>query len=236
MKKIIIAVSIALQLIAIALFVYYENINFTPIYADYAKYFTIILAFLTSAALLKDSLSLKDGLLLSAGMLLTIVIDYFLVIARPYAQNYEDVVRNHVIGMTLYGICQCIYFFRFQKPKRALILPFFLIIPAVLYFLTSFKALRLDTLTIVTTFYIQVLAANLCSAIWSVKNKKFPKINGILILTGMFIFVIGDITVVLTNTFHIEFFRRLIWVFYTPSQLLLSLSAFNYKNLRKEGD
>jgi uncharacterized membrane protein YfcA len=216
MKRVIIIVIIAMYAILMGGIVYFDFINFIPANANTLKYCTIVLSFLTAAFLWKDSFNRKDGTILLLGMFCTLITDIYMIFVPA---------RLFVIGMMLYGQTMCVYFFRYQKAKWAVILPFFIYIPLILYY-----GFKVDLMTAAATFYIQVLITNIISIVRCIRKGKFPKINAILIVTSLIIFAMGDITVVLRNfpLFNIRLASKFIWLFYTPSQALLAFSAYDF--------
>jgi hypothetical protein len=196
--------------------IYFDFIDFKPAYANVLKYSTIVLSFITAAFLWKDSFNRKDGTILLLGMFCTVITDiYMIFVPAPL----------FVIGMMLYGQTMCVYFFRYQKAKYAIILPFFIYIPLILFY-----SLKVDLMTSAAVFYAQVLITNIVSIVQCIKKGKYPRINAILIVASLIIFLMGDITVVLRNfpLFNIRLASKFIWLFYTPSQALLAFSANDF--------
>lgn len=225
MKKIIVLIYVILT----GLFLYFDFVNFKPHTADTFKYGVVVLSFLTAAVFVRTAADRRDGFLLAAALLVTVITDYFLVLADwvriPVITEFFTRFSNRqVLGMACYGIVMTIYFLRYQSLKRAAFIPFFLIIPLILNFY-----LRMEPLAVVCSYYVQMLAATVVSAMACVKKGKYFKTNALLILLGMFIFMFGDVAVVLTNFFAIQIFRKVIWIFYAPSLALLSFSGFNYE-------
>lgn len=238
MMRRVFVVIIALYAVCMAGFIYFENINVMPLYANWIKFGGITLGALTAALLWDRSFNRYDATMLLIALTLTILVDVFLV----------HMSRTHSLyGMIVYCVIQSVYFMRYQydksrgvKWRNAFILPLFLIVPVIFTFLSRqdwfFLYGMADTqrrIVIVTTFYIQTLLAVIVSAARCVRAGRYPKINGRLILLALGIFVIADITVVLAQPeaflgFYIPAMRRLIWIFYIPSQALLALSSYDY--------
>jgi len=233
MKRVVTIAVIALYVFFIAGFLYFDNINRIIQLSNLFKYITVVLSFLTAAFLWKDSFDRYDGTLLVIALFLKVIIDIFLVMISSY--------RNYVIGMALYGVNMSVYFMRYQykRPKNALVLPFFLIIPLVFCLLSTREWFFLHgdsqrMLIIVTTYYIQAIIAVIVSLIREVRRGRYPATNARLILSSMGFFIISDIIVVLRNW---DVFRnyinqplvgRLIFLFYTPSLALMAFSAYDF--------
>ena len=241
MKKIVVWAVIASYILLTLGFTYYSFIDFVPRTADILKFSTIVLSFFTAVFLRKGAINRYDGTMLVTAMFLTVVTDIFLVLFGNVFRTGNQ-YQMFVTGMVLYGVTMSVYFMRYQykKPKNAAILPFFLIIPAALYFLSRNEGFflhgdRQRTLIIVVTYYIQVLLAVIVSVIKRARSGYYPKTNRVLLLLGLGLFIIGDIIVVLRNLdfFSIAFMSKLIWLFYTPSQALLAFSAYAYARDRK---
>jgi hypothetical protein len=106
----------------------------------------------------------------------------------------------------------------------------FLFIP----FLGISPIAHLDIYTKLAILYAVALIFSVSAAVSAFRNKKYPKPNNFLALTGMLLFLLCDINVVMlynlglpsgvTNAAH-----KLIWVFYLPSQLFLAVSAFSFE-------
>jgi len=84
-----------------------------------------------------------------------------------------------------------------------------------------FYAVFILTATVATFFYPQAKANNICSRL------------------GMSLFVACDINVLLFNTMSHDsplfgLVSQLMWIFYLPSQILLSISANNFADEKKE--
>ena len=237
MKRVVIIVIIVLYVVLSAGFIYFENINLVPAYANRLKFSTIVLSALTAAFLWRYSIGKFDATVLVICMALTVATDVLLVF---YASTHN------VQGMLMYCIIKSIYFMRYQYDKenrtlnwhRALVLPCFLIIPLTLLFLSRREGFFLyghqySTLIIVTSYYIQALLAVIIFAVKSVRSGRYPRANGLLILMGLGLFVIADVIVVLAQPadfigLHDPIFIRMIWLFYTPSQALLAFSSYDF--------
>ncbi|MCL2704053.1 MAG: hypothetical protein FWE91_10670 [Defluviitaleaceae bacterium] len=245
MKKIAVWVIIAIYVALVAGFIYFEFIDRVPKTSDIMKFMTIVLSFITAAFLWKSSINRYDGTMLLTAMLLTVVTDVFLgLFGNVFIVDRLTQYNKYITGMVCYGVTMSVYFMRYQpgRPKNALILPFFLIIPVTLYFLSRNEWFflygdRQRMLIIVVTYYIQALLAVIISVIKRVREGLYPKTNSILLLLSLGIFIIGDITVVLRNFdfFNIAFFSKIIWLFYTPSQALLAFSSNDYARDRERG-
>jgi hypothetical protein len=97
--------------------------------------------------------------------------------------------------------------------------------------------INIKALYIIGIFYAACIYTATFSAIKS--TGEYPHPNKLLILFGMFLFVLCDINVAVYNISTqlpklnlkvlINISSSIIWLFYLPSQLFLALSGFNYK-------
>jgi len=156
--------------------------------------------------------------------LFTAIADYYLVIR----------LLNE-IGVTIFIFAHLCYAVRFTGKKCILLfcLPFTLPSFAAALVWGQYFGFHL---VFAATFYAQCFLLSLTCALVSFFRKRFPHPSGILIITGMMLFVLCDICVLIFQTAHytaanIAF--NLIWLFYAPSQLLLALSTrkFTLKNI-----
>lgn len=119
---------------------------------------------------------------------------------------------NHpFFAVSLFCVVQLIYSYKFSTKKDSTAKYFYLILavlPFIYYF--TFKG------PLVCVFYAFILLSNLIQAI---KTRK-PHL-----ILAFSLFALCDLCVAIYNLTGIEFFHLLIWIFYTPSQLLLSLSS-----------
>jgi len=144
------------------------------------------------------------------------VADYFLVIR----------VMNE-IGVTIFIAAHLCYIARFSGNKRMLWYCTLFAIPSFVAALALGEQFG-TYLVFVSAVYAQCFLLSLFCALNGFFRKRFPRPNGILIVTGMLLFVLCDICVLIFNVSTGEASRvafNLIWVFYAPSQLLLALSA-----------
>ena len=138
--------------------------------------------------------------------------DYFLVV-----QN-----QNHNPGLFLFIFCQLFNYLRFTGLKATLttvvILPIvFIVLPGSLSLQVRFGII-----------YAIAIFCALSGAIWAFKVRKYKDPNRHLIVIAMLFFVVCDVNVLLFNypaaIQYQVYYLFLIWIFYLPAQLLLSLS------------
>lgn len=183
------------------------------------KYISILLCFLITLLLEGNEINKLDMRLLQLGMLLTTIADLFLVI-----------LDYHNPGVITFSIVQIIYIFRYTQGKFMNIvkplIKIFIIITSI-YILINRYIFTVDLTILLGLFYSICILISLSKSIEAGRKGKYPNLNKNMIIWGMILFVLCDINVALTR---IEIFKEitssLIWVFYLPSQVLLSLSGY----------
>ncbi|GAA0181826.1 hypothetical protein SH2C18_43010 [Clostridium sediminicola] len=212
----------------IFLIVDYKNIFNT----DKIKFISIVLCFVLTFSY-REIISNRDIVLLRVARLLTIITDYFLLLTDKF-----------YYGVLLFSIVQIIYIYRHAKVKSGGILNILLKLLIglvlgiqILYILDVFRDKVIWTAVVLYGFLIigSTIAAYFC------KNYGYRlAFNRKLVRYGMILFLLCDISVGLTNYFTYldlnneiinninNVSRYFIWVFYLPSQVLLSLSGEKY--------
>ncbi len=154
----------------------------------------------------------RDSIFLIAAMLFTLAADFNMLI-----------VENYSMGITFFCMVQIIYFYRYSENCSLTLL--------ISFFAASFFMLNLFIVSIVAIAicYFICFFLSLTSAIKAFVQKKYPYPNSYLILWGMALFCCCDINVALSYLNANQLSAHLIWVFYLPSQILLSFSAKTFK-------
>lgn len=210
-----------------ALFIYMDLFTNIPTeYISIIKYIGIILCFIL--ALIKTSkVNRKDSRILQIGLFFTIFADLALVILEDY-----------VIGVIIFTIIQLIYIFRytgnsFKKVAKNLLVIFVIMFSS--YFIIS--KLILDTISIlipIGLFYAICLITSVTKGINISKDDNYLNPNKHIIGLAMVLFLLCDVNIAIAYVLRSEnllnssyIFSNLIWVFYFPSQILLSLSGYD---------
>lgn len=160
-----------------------------------------------------------DTRLLQMGMFFTVLADFFLVISE-----------DNAIGVALFCVVQIIYISRYDVDGFSLIitrLTVELVTILIGYYLINKLIVKLDFIIPLAFFYSICLLTSVFKSIKIFKTNKYPNPNKYMIILGMFLFLLCDICVGLSNLIGI--FYNLIWLFYIPSQILLALSGYDYK-------
>lgn len=208
------------------LFLYFDIFDktiMTP--TTFLKYISIVFCFIVSLLTGKDGLSRKDTSLLQAGLFVTLLADLFLLILNYY-----------VVGIILFSIVQIIYFVRYKSYNSYRVnldltkFIFIFLFIIFTWFTIDIKWINIDFLYAIAVFYSICFLFSITEAIKSFRNNKYPYCNRYVILLGMALFVLCDISVAISNLagrFNLSvYFSVLIWLFYLPSQVLLAISGY----------
>lgn len=220
-SKIIKAVLIIIIIIYIShIYVEFFNIK-KEIPMDVIKYISILLCFLITLISEGNEINNLDNRLLQIGMFFTVIADLFLVIL-----NY------HILGVLTFCIVQMVYIARYTAGKfhhtiRKLIM--ILILICSIYFLVNKIIIELDFLIPLGFFYSICLLISILKSIEAGKKNIYIDPNKSMIIWGMILFALCDLNVALARIELLHSISSsLIWIFYLPSQVLLSLSGYKY--------
>ena len=168
--------------------------------STYIKYAGIILCFLNAL--------FDNKKLITAALLFTLIADYFLLVRD----------NDYLFGIISFLVVQCIYFVYLKKNNCK---PYF-IIRILLYVITIIGSLviKAPILDMLALCYFESLLMNTIS---SYTNKKLRVFS-----IGLSLFIGCDICVGLFNILPhnnlYSFVSIMMWIFYLPSQVLISLS------------
>lgn len=200
----------------------FNNIKITmPL--ESLKYIGILLCFLISLTIEGKGLNARDTRLLQIGMFFTVIADLFLVILDYY-----------FLGVLAFCIVQLIYIKRYTEDRFSSIFKksiISLMSIFIVYFIIRRFIVDLDIIFPLAIFYSICLFISIIKTIDAMEKNIYPYPNKLMIIGGMILFTLGDINVGLSYLgINYDLSTNLIWVFYFPSQILLSLSGYNYKN------
>jgi len=163
----------------------------------------------------------RDVYLLRAGLVLTLAADFCMLI-----------IYNDVLGLLFFISVQTIYLHRYVSQRQGLFSRLgYIAVPVCLgvFALLTFTPLELEIR--LGIIYACVLSAGTLAAF--ICRKSYPYPNRVFIPLGMLLFMLCDINVAIFALFsnHVagSFAWYLIWVFYLPSQVLLSLSGARFR-------
>lgn len=203
--------------------------------SDILKFISILLCLSMTFITRKRPLDDKDILLLQMGMLITVLADIFLLVLDSH---YE-------LGVALFSIVQIIYGIRHSRQKESQSIKKYICIFLILnlfYFVIRAFTDKVEYLIFLSLFYGICLIYSVYNGIVAYGNRRYPKINGIMISLGMVLFLLCDINVAIYNILGqisgsngiLELLYDIssisMWLYYLPSQILLSLSGYNFKD------
>ncbi len=160
-----------------------------------------------------------------------------------FADLFLTVFNYYTLGVALFCVVQILYSIRYEALKISETSSKFIIIFLSLmfvYLIINLFIIKIDVLFAVVLFYGICLIISLGKAIKVYKNNLYPYPNKYMITYGMILFILCDINVALYNVTEvtgiswnlIDIVHNIsglsIWLFYVPSQLLLSLSGYNF--------
>jgi len=160
--------------------------------------------------------NLKDWLWLVAGLGFTLWADYFLVLRQ-----------EEFLGVAVFCFVHVCYIFR-TVGFRVRIFSAFFAVWCIAFFI-------LQSVIVFAGIYAVLFAVN----IYVNAKARRPRTNQILVMAGLILFLLCDVNVLLMNLPQYVgtpvFFGRaytFVWVFYLPSQILLGISARDFKPRR----
>ena len=188
------------------------------------RYLGILLCLILSLLVAWKTPNKRDAYHQAACLLFAVIADYFLLYTEYFLagimifwcahlcaiRRYRKKLFLPVVIMTaIAGIICCILNLAAKNINATALL-----VASAIY------AILISTATISTFFYKQAPINNVCSRL------------------GMCLFILCDINVVLFNTLPHDVLQygiasKLMWVFYLPAQILLSVSAYDFKRLEK---
>lgn len=239
-KSKLLAIRILLVLICIlyAVILYFDFFSTVFFaYSSLVKLISIMLCFSLSILIGKDYLNKVDKHLLQSGLFITMIADFLLLFTDYLA-----------LGVGIFSIVHILYTIRYERNKAKLLLIrmiLFLLMILGIYLAVNFFIMKIKLLFVAALFYAVALIISVIKAIKSYRHKLFPYPNRSLIAVGMVLFLLCDINVgifnitILTNNssriiilYNIS--GLLMWFFYLPSQVLLSLSGYDFLRFSKK--
>lgn len=197
--------------------------------SDTIKFISIILIFIISLLLREYALDSKRIVLLQIGLFITIFADLFLLLLN----------RNYILGVALFSIVQILNSIRYDLTKARKTFKNFIIMFLIL--LLVYFSVEVDFLFLIVIYYIICLLISTIRGIGVYIYGLYPSPNKEIIALGMIFFLLCDINVGLYNiigylnsigkctNLSSTIFPIWIWLFYLPSQILLSLSEYRFK-------
>ena len=228
LKKVFLILVLLVELFLYTLFLYFDFNDINIEISNWLKYVGIIICFLTSLIPIFSKNSAKSQYFIPFSLFFTLVSDYFLLI------NTDK--NLYIFGVVIFIIVQLSYFIYIETLKKnktsfLISLIFRIVLSSMLIIILSI--LQFDLLSIVSACYFVELLMNFITSLSLIKINKYFLIFSI----GLLLFIGCDISVGLTNLDlfegHIKnLVSNLMWIFYLPSQVLISFSNYiNFKNI-----
>ena len=228
LKKVFLILVLLVELFLYTLFLYFDFNDINIEISNWLKYVGIIICFLASLIPIFSKNSAKSQYFIPFSLFFTLISDYFLLI------NTDK--NLYIFGVVIFIIVQLSYFIYIETLKKnktsfLISLIFRIILSSILIIVLSI--IRFDLLSIVSACYFVELLMNFITSLSLIKINKYFLIFSI----GLLLFIGCDISVGLTNLDlfegHIKnLVSNLMWIFYLPSQVLISFSNYiNFKNI-----
>ncbi|WP_050607855.1 hypothetical protein [Clostridium niameyense] len=196
------------------------------------KYIGILICFIITLLIGEDKYDSLDKNLVRIALLFTIIADFNFLI-----------INNYVLGILFFCLVQFTYIIRHNRGKNIKTYNYFfiLMIYIILFLLLNYINLFHDNNFIISIslVYGLILIHSLIISLGTFKRKFFSKKTCILIILGLILFLFCDVNVALYNIDDYLVLKyngfenisnSLIWIFYLPSQIFLSLSGYNNVN------
>ena len=195
------------------------------------KFSSVLLCFAASLLIGSHGVNLRDTRLLELGLFFTLLSDLCLLILEYFT-----------LGVFLFCIVQSIYIVRcstctsFRIIKEILQLALLVIIITAIYRIFNSEFKQLYSIALV---YAILLITSTYTAFRTFEKRILPKVNFMVVSLGMVFFILCDVNVALYNIFQSIGFSiynpatnvtsYLIWLFYLPAQVFITLSGFSWK-------
>ena len=205
-----------------------------PLPSKVLKFLTILLCMVISIISSTLKRQSKNIFLLQLGLIFTTMADYIFLI---HGDNYS-------IAIGLFSIVQIVYSLRYREGNELMRILGFGIIYFVIIIIYKMIGtyFNINFLIVISVFYGICLISSLKEAIYLFKDNSYIFLNRIILL-GMILFFLCDINLgfnyILGSLNNIDYVLNLlkriasisIWMYYIPSQILLSLSgSLNFNN------
>ena len=233
-KKNVVRILIAIQLVFFPAFLYTDIllINRNNQISGYLKYSTILLCLIIALLIGEDGYNKRDRLFVQLARLFTVFADYFLLIKDDF-----------IIGVICFCVVQITYIIRYSLMEKKIYKNVCFLLFTLLIAIFASAVIRLNNfnrgLLSLGLLYAVFLLTSVYCGVSTLKRGKYPKGGAILISLGIILFLLCDINVGLFNILgyiglatYENLTGFLIWFFYFPSQLLLSLSGFKMQFLK----
>ncbi|MBN1883464.1 MAG: hypothetical protein JW885_14955 [Deltaproteobacteria bacterium] len=253
-KKVLVFVLLGLILLVAGTFFAVDWMNYlyglSNLYTSYAKGFVSLLCAVIAWMIGMNFVDRKDALLLKLAFLCIVPTDILMgIVAVNSKASQATILTAFIIGAVLSIIAHALLIIRhgrgfgWVRPSKsgrpvtsALALPLFFVAVGAVTFLLLADGLANVGLFYPGLAYVIIIVVSLWVAWEAVRNRLYPKMNALMIalaITSWFITeIIGSIYNIQIGTVSFISFN-IVWVFYTPTVVLLALSGYRWK--KEEG-
>jgi len=193
------------------------SVRFYPL-SNALKYASVFLCFTNALLTGNNCFEKKDAAFLKAAMFVTAAADIFLLFTDYF-----------IAGILLFCIVQVIYVARhnrYSKSNTKIYLVIGAEVMAAAFVAVGISGISEKTLVLSGCLYALLSAFSLNAAFRACKSERFPAKNVFLINAGLWLLLLCDVNIFLSAAFPADYLsQRLEWLFYLPSQVLLSYSA-----------
>ena len=165
----------------------------------------------------------------------TVLSDFLLLLKDDY---YLVGVSSFIIVQYLYGLylSSLLYSTKSYRKKMFIRLIIICVVTTIISYILFLKSIYIDLLLISSIFYFLIISNNFLIAIKALR-KNLHKTDVFLFTIGIFLFLLCDINVGIYNmSYYVDLphlasnyiksiSHILIWFFYAPSQVLISISS-----------
>lgn len=197
------------------------------------KYYCFVSILLCLVFTLVFSIYDIDGILTIMALLFTVISDIFLVLVEP---------RIQWIAMTTFSAVQILYFARLLLNVKKKYIKWHLLVRGITVFVVEIITVivlkeKIDYVSLISMFYFANIICNLILSLLQIK------VNPVFAV-GLALFVCCDLLIGLNSAMGVyinvspdSFIYKLAnpsinlaWLFYIPSQVLIAISKFKFKN------
>lgn len=223
---------IGMELLIYVLFMYFDIFRPTLyVLSSYMKFLSIILCVFYLILSFPFRTKNLDRWLILLAILFTLASDWFILIRDRY--NY---------GLVTFILVQYLYLIRIHYQNKKVTIAFFMgklfvniVIAGCVISILLFLQVNLDSLVLLSLFYFTTFIMNVLYGLYQYHMRKDSSF--LLFLVGLFLFLLCDINVGIFNiasyvTISANWFMAIekfsvvgMWMFYLPSQVLISLSC-----------
>lgn len=207
-------------------------------YQNITKFCTTCLNALLAWIIVNDGIDRRDTILLSLAFAFTVLADFFLKILYNTDPSGRD---NYLLaGIITFMIVQTFYIIRHSRNMKG----YFIydsgiikknVFTEALWFILIAAAvsviiyLRPKPLTATVLIYAAFLITSLATAWGTIRRSFYPRKNAWMIAIGLTCFFCCDVNVGISILPDTPIANNVIWMFYTPALMLLSLSGYRWE-------